>query len=178
MAIAGLVLTSFVAALASSSQSSRGRTVAFILLGTAAAGYVENLTLSTMALVWEPDDIGLVAGVLGAIRTAAGALATSMYSSILVAELTKNLPKFITPAAIQAGLPESSLPALAAGVKSGSLDAVPGINASILAAIGDPIKHAYRMSFRTAFLCTIPFGIILITPAVSYCPNVEDYLTD
>ena len=80
MAIAGVVLTAFVAALASSSQSSRGRTIAFLLIGTAAAGYVENLTLSTMALVWEPDEISLVTGVLGALRTAAGALATSMYS--------------------------------------------------------------------------------------------------
>lgn len=178
MAIAGVIMMAFIAALSSSTQYSRGRTVAFLLIGTAGAGYVENLTLSTMALVWEPDDIGLVAGVMGAIRTAAGALATSMYSSVLSTQLTKYLPKYAGPAAIEAGLPASSLPALLAGVSSGKFDAVPGINAGILAAIGSPIKHAYAMSFQTVFLCTIPFGVILLAAAVLYCPNVEDYLTD
>lgn len=83
MSVAAFIMVTFVAAMASSSADSRSRTVGFLLVGAMAAGYVENLTLSTMALVWEPDDIGLVAGVMGAIRTAGGAVATSMYSSIL-----------------------------------------------------------------------------------------------
>ena len=178
MTVAGAIMMAFIAALAASNAGSRARTVTFLLIGTAGAGYVENLTLSTMALVWEPDDIGLVAGVLGAIRTAAGALATSMYSSILTTELTKYLPKYVAPAAAEAGLPTTSLPALLAGIGAGSFDAVPGINAGVLAAIGAPIKHAYSMSFRTVFLCTLPFGVILLFAAVFYCPNVEDYLTD
>ena len=178
MTIAGVILTAFVAALASSTEFSRGRTVGFLLVGMAAAGYVENLTLSTMALVWEPDDIGLVAGVLACIRTAAGALATSMYSGILSSEAAKYIPKYVGPAAIEAGLPASSVPALLAGIGTGSFDAVPGINAGVLAAIGSPIKHAYSMAFRTVFLCTIPFGIILLVFAVIWCPNVEDYMTD
>ncbi|KAK5126030.1 hypothetical protein LTR85_011385 [Meristemomyces frigidus] len=178
MTIAGVTMTAFMGALASSSQHTRGQTVAFLLIGAASAGYVENLTLSTMALVWEPDDIGLVAGVMGAIRTAAGALATSMYSSILSTELTTYLPQYVGPAAVAAGLPESSIPLLLAGVGAGSFDAVPGINADIIAAIGSPIKDAYSISFRTVYLCTIPFGAILIAAAVFFCPNVEDYLTD
>jgi len=195
MTIAGIIMMTFVAAVSSSTEYSRGRTTAFILLGTMGAGYVENLTLSTMALVWEPDDIGLVAGVLGAIRkslhadimpslwlivagTAAGALATSMYSSILATELTKFLPKYVGPAALHAGLPSSSLTALYAGVTQGSFDGVPGINKGILDAIGPEVKQAYAMSFRTVFLCTVPFGVILILAAIFFCPNVEDYLTD
>jgi hypothetical protein len=131
-----------------------------------------------MALVWEPADIGLVAGVLGCIRTAAGALATSMYSSIYATEYAKYLPRYVTPAATDAGLPASSLPALFAGISSGTFDTVPGIDSGIIAAIDGPIKHANSMSFRTVFLCTIPFSVILIVAAVFYCPNVEDYLTD
>lgn len=178
MTAASIILMAFIAALAASTEHTRGMSVAFLLIGIFGAGYVENLTLSTMALVWEPDDIGLVAGVLGAIRTAAGAIATSMYSSILATEMAKYLPKYVAPAALQAGLPESSLPALMAGVSAGSFDAVPGANAAVLAAIGSPVKHAYAMSFRTVFLCTIPFSVILLIAAAVYCPNVEDYLTD
>ncbi|KAK5115251.1 hypothetical protein LTR62_001451 [Meristemomyces frigidus] len=178
MTAAGLVMMTFIASLAASTGNTRSMTIAFLMIGTAGAGYVENLTLSTMALVWEPDDIGLVAGVLGCIRTACGALATSMYVSILNSQLTKNLPKFVGPAAVQAGLPSSSLPALLVGLGTGSFDAVPGVNAAILAAIGSPVKQAYANSFRMVFLATIPFGVILLVAAVLYCPNVEDYLTD
>lgn len=139
---------------------------------------MENLTLSSMALVWEPEDIGLVAGVLGCIRTAAGAIAVSMYVSVFTTELTTYLPKYVVPAAVGAGLPESSVPALLGGVSTGVFDAVPGISPAILAAIGHPIKHAYAMSFRTVFLCTLPFGAIILVAAIVWCPNVEDYLTD
>lgn len=178
MTAAGVVMMTFIAAIAASDAGSEGQAVAFLLLGTAAAGYVENLTLSTMALVWEPDDIGLVAGVLGAIRTAAGALATSMYVSILSTELTKYLPRYVVPAAIEAGLPSSSVPALLSGISTGSFATVPGISDAIIEAVGAPIKHAYSMAFRTVFLCTIPFGVILLVAAILYCPNVEDYMTE
>ncbi|KAK0877177.1 hypothetical protein LTR87_009006 [Friedmanniomyces endolithicus] len=178
MTVAGVIMVAFVASLASSTADTRVRTVVFLLIGAAGAGYVENLTLSAITLVWEPEDIGLVAGMMGCIRTAAGALATSMYSSILASELKKYLPQFVGPAATAAGLPVASLPALLAGVGAGSFDAVPGINAHVLAAIGSPIKQAYAMSFRTVFLCTLPFGAILLLAAIFYCPNMEDYLTD
>ncbi|TKA40002.1 hypothetical protein B0A54_08790 [Friedmanniomyces endolithicus] len=178
MTVAGVIMVAFVASLASSTADTRVRTVVFLLIGAAGAGYVENLTLSAITLVWEPEDIGLVAGMMGCIRTAAGALATSMYSSILASELKKYLPQFVGPAATAAGLPVASLPALLAGVGAGSFDAVPGINADVLAAIGSPIKQAYAMSFRTVFLCTLPFGAILLLAAIFYCPNMEDYLTD
>ncbi|CAK4033324.1 MFS general substrate transporter [Lecanosticta acicola] len=178
MTIGGIIMMAFIAAMASADPDSEGRTTAFLLIGAAGAGYVENLTLSTMALVWEADDIGLVAGVMGCIRTAAGALATSMYSSILTTELTKYLPKYVVPAAVEAGLPATSVPALLAGISSGSFDDVPGITENVLGAIADPIKHAYTLSFRTVFLCTIPFSAILLVAGAVYCPNVEDYMTE
>lgn len=178
MTIAGVIMLVFEAAVASADATSEGRTVAFLLIGTLAAGYVENLTLSTMALVWEPDDIGLVAGVMGCIRTAAGALATSMYSSILSTELAKYLPRFVPPAAVEAGLPESSVPALLRAVSTGVFASIPGIDDAVIRAVGSPIQRAYTSAFRTVFLCTIPFSVILLIAVVLYCPNVEDYLTE
>lgn len=177
MTVASVILVAFVAALASSTENTRSRAVAFLVIGTTAAGYVENLTLSTMALVWEPDDIGLVAGTLGAIRTAAGAIAVSMYSSILTTELSRFLPQYVPPAAAAAGLPQASIPALFAAITAGDFTTVPGITPDIISTVGQAVKHAYSMSFRTVFLCTLPFGVILLVSAV-ICPNVEDYLTD
>jgi hypothetical protein len=120
MTVAATIMVTFVASLASATEYSRARTVAFPLIATAAAGYVENLTLSSMALVWEAEDIGLVAGVMGSIRTALGAVAVSLYS-VLTNELTKFLPEYVAPAATGAGLPAKSLPALFEGRHDRSL---------------------------------------------------------
>ncbi|KAF2102793.1 fungal trichothecene efflux pump [Rhizodiscina lignyota] len=177
MTVAAVILTAFCAALASSTQHTRSRTVGFLLIAAISAGYVENLTLSTMALVWDPADIGLVAGVLGAIRTAAGAIATSMYSSILSSRLAIYLPQYVTPAATSAGLPSSSLVALFTGISAGDISTVPGVNTTIAAAVGEATKTAYSHSFRIVFLCTLPFGAIILVSAL-LAPNVEDYLTD
>ena len=177
MTIAAVITVAFVAAIASVNENARTRTVVFLLIGAAGAGYVENLTLSSMALVWEPEDIGLVAGVMGSIRTACGAIATSLYISILSNQLTKYLPLYVVPAATEAGLPATSLTQLFAGITAGSFEKVPGITPEITAAVGSAVKHAYSMSFRTIFLCTLPFGAIILVAAI-ITPNVEDYLTD
>jgi hypothetical protein len=177
MLVASLVLVAFVSAIASSTEYTRTRTVIFLLVGAAGAGYVENLTLSTMALVWKPEDIGLVSGVLATIRTTAGSVAIALYSSLLSNGLTKYLPEYVPDAAISAGLPASSITDLFAGISAGSYSDVPGITPSIIEAVGHAVKQAYSMSFRTVFLATLPFGAILLISAI-ITPNVEDYLTD
>lgn len=58
MTIASIVATTFVAAVAASNVSTQARTTIFILIGTTGAGYVENLTLSSTAYLWDPADIG------------------------------------------------------------------------------------------------------------------------
>lgn len=177
MFVASVFAVAFVAACASSNANTESRTTAFLLIGVIGAGYVENLTLSSTAYLWDPADMGLVTGVLGAIRTAIAAIATSMYSSILTTETSKYLPEYVTPAATNAGLPASSLTALFAGITAGDFSTVPGINAQITTAVAAAVKHAYSVAFRTVFLCTLPFGALLLIAAL-ISPNVEEYLTD
>ncbi|KAH6622003.1 fungal trichothecene efflux pump [Boeremia exigua] len=177
MTVAGVIATAFTAAVAASNASTEARTTAFLLIGTIGAGYVENLTLSSTAYLWDPADMGLVTGVLGAIRTAVSAIATSMYSSILTTEVAKHIPQKVTPAALLAGLPSSSLPALSQGIISGDLSSVPGMSPSVLVAVETAVKEAYARSYQTVYLCTLPFGVLLIFSAL-FSPNVEKYLTD
>jgi hypothetical protein len=100
-----------------------------------------------------------------------------MYSSILSTEAAKYIPQKVIPAATAAGLPSASLPALFQGITLGDFSAVPGISADIIAAVVPAVKDAYAMTFRTVYLCTIPFGVLLIVAAL-LSPNVEQYLTD
>lgn len=178
MIVAASLMVIFVALLSTTTEYSRSRSVAFLLIAAISAGYIENLTLSSMALVWPPEDIGLVAGAMGSVRTASSSIATSIYVSILSNQLTKYLPQVVTPAAISAGLPESSLPSLFAAITAAvGLEGVPGITAEIEEVVGHAVKHAYSLSFRTVFLCTLPFGAIILVAAVM-SPNVEDYMTN
>ncbi|KAL6704665.1 hypothetical protein ACN47E_007947 [Coniothyrium glycines] len=177
MTVASVITTAFVAAIAASDASTQSQTTVLLLIGTTAAGYIENLTLSSTAYLWDPADIGLVTGVMGAIRTGLSAIATSMYSSILATESTKYIPQKVSKAALAAGLPPSSLSILLSSITSGDFSAVPGISPEIVAATSTAVKEAYATSFRTVYLCTLPFGALLIVAAL-LSPNVEQYLTD
>lgn len=99
-------------------------------------------------------------------------------SSILPTELKRFLLRYVAPAAIEAGLPSSSVPALLSWVSTVSLSTVPGISDAIIEATGTPIKHAYLMASETVFLSTIPFSVFLLITAILYCPNVENYMIE
>lgn len=114
--------------------------------------------------------------MLGSIRAIGGAVAQTVYVSILTNKVATYLPEYVTPAAISAGLPEASLPQLFAGITAGNFTAVPGITPEIVAAAGLATQKAYLESFRIVFYATIPFGVLLI---VFSClsPNFEKYLS-
>lgn len=177
MTVAATIATALVATIAASNENTQDQTTALLLIGTTAAGYIENLTLSSTAYLWDPADMGLVTGIMGAIRTGLSAIATSMYSSILATESARYIPQKVTPAALAAGLPRSSLPVLLKSIALGDFSAVPGISTEIIAATSAAVKDAYAMSFRTVYLCTLPFGALLVIAAL-FSPNVEEFLTD
>ena len=109
-------------------------------------------------LVWELDDIGVVASVIGATYTATSAVATSTYSSILTTEAAKYMPHYAPEAAIAAGFPSSSTPTLFQGITNGTFSTIPGITNAISTAIG----HA--VSTHTHLLSELSF--------YAYCPSV------
>lgn len=89
----------------------------------------------------------------------------SIFVAILQSRVTTNLPRDITSAAVNAGLPDSSVAAAIAAVANGTtaaFDAVPGMNATIEAAILNGVKTAYSSSFSTVYLASIAFAAIAI----------------
>jgi len=167
----------FVGSLASVNPDSLHRSCAFIFLGATGAGYIESLCLSSIALVWDPSDFGLVANAMGCIRTAAGAIATSLYSSILASEYRKYMPRYVTPAVTEVGLPPGSLPSLFEALQTGNFSLVPNITPQVVEAAVASNKRAYARNFEMVFEITLIFGGIMII-ASFFVPNVDHYLTD
>ena len=103
----------------------------------------------------------------------------SIYVSIFTDKLTAFLPRDITAAVTKAGLPESSLPDLFTAIGNGTssaFDSVPGINATILAAVDEGTKMGYQNTFQIVYLSSLAFGIVAIVSAF-FVQDVSHLLT-
>ncbi|RVX65750.1 hypothetical protein B0A52_10385 [Exophiala mesophila] len=173
--LTSVIGAAFCASLASIELISLSTFIGLGIIATVSIGYVENITFPGVTLLFEPEDIGLATGVLGSIRAMAGAVSQALYSSVLSTRLAENLPEFVGPAVIGAGLPESSVPSLLAGIAIGNVSSVPGVTDEIMAVATDEVRRAYVQSFKVVFLTTIPFGVLLVSFAF-FVPNMEGYL--
>lgn len=82
--------------------------------------------------------------------------------TIINNKLGEYLPNDVGRAALENGLPQSSLVPLLQAIMSGNTDAladVPGITNTILNAAMDAARGAYAKSFRVVFLASIAFSI-------------------
>jgi hypothetical protein len=127
-------------------------------------------------LVCEPGEIGLASGFLASLRQIFGTIATTIYVTILTNRLATTIPANVVPAAIAAGLPESSLTALFDALTSGSFAEVPGITPSIILGVIDSLKVADSQAFKTVYLTSIAFGGCAIIAAL-FAQNVSERMT-
>lgn len=103
-------------------------------------------------------------------------LGSAVYLSVLSNRLTETIPAGVAPAAIQAGLPASSVPSLLAGFTSGDFSAVQGLTADILATSRRAYQFANASAYTTVFFTTIAFTGIAIVLSF-FAPNVDDRMT-
>lgn len=76
--------------------------------------------------------------------------------------------RLIPKAALAAGLPASSLPALLKALPLGSaaLEKVPGITANITAAAGGALQQSYVHGLRITALSSLSFGCLAIIACI------------
>ncbi|KIW90838.1 uncharacterized protein Z519_08621 [Cladophialophora bantiana CBS 173.52] len=163
-----VTFTSLIGGMAGVTRNTPAMSVAFTTISAIMIGYMEVVSQVGAPMVAKDKDIGVAYAVVAAFRTLMSALATSIYVTILQNQLTQNVPKYVVPAAVQAGLPKESVPnvlqAIASGVES-NLEAVPGVDAAVLVAVGSAVKTAYEVTFKVIFLVSIVFGAISIAAA-------------
>jgi hypothetical protein len=85
-----------------------------------------------------------------------------VYTTILTNVQSTEAARIVPPAAIAAGLPQSSVSALMGALPLGSvaLAKVPGITAEIIGAAGQAFQQSYVVGLRTTALSSLSFGII------------------
>jgi hypothetical protein len=113
------------------------------------------------------------------IVLAGGAIAISVYSTILSNTLTTWMTRLIPSAVLPLGLPSSSLASLMTALPQGSaaLASVPGITPSIMAAAGAALQESYVHALRVTALSSLSFGVIAIV-ACCLCNDIGHKMDD
>lgn len=116
-------------------------------------------------------DLGTCFSIIFSGRTAVGAIFTAVFVAILQNEAPKQLQEYVVPAALQNGLPQSSLDSLFTALATGqsaALAEVPGINDDILSAVAQAASDAYAKAYSYVYYAAVAIGIVgLIGEAIS-----------
>ncbi|KAK0854847.1 hypothetical protein LTR91_017753 [Friedmanniomyces endolithicus] len=172
-----LSLLAFSAAMVSIGPGDETRGVALMFMACFSVGIVETCSLSLAPLALPSEDIGAALGALGSIRSGGASVATAIYVAILTNKLTKYVPEYVTPAALGAGLPETSLKQLFAALSTGAFAKVPGITPEISAAVGAANASAGAKSFQHVWYAVVAFCCVAVV-AACLTVNYGEYLTD
>ncbi|CAK7234211.1 hypothetical protein SBRCBS47491_008870 [Sporothrix bragantina] len=171
------LLTAFTGAMAATTPETPGMAVAFIFLASTFLGYVENVALTIGPFCLDASDLGLALGLLGATRSTLATTAQAIFTTILSNKLVTNIPKYVVPAVLDAGLPQSSVTDLLTALAAGNMTGVPGITPGITAAATEGNKQAYSHSFQIVYLAAVAFGVCGVLAATN-APNSESKFTN
>lgn len=141
----------------------------------------EGALLTIVAGLTTPNEsIATAVCVSTAVGFLGGAIATTMYGQIFNSKVRDVLPSAISKAALDAGLPESSLPRLLSAFKGDSGEAmtsVPGATAGILEAVTRASRSAYAESFKYIWITLIAFCVVSMMGCWLFTSTTK-YFTD
>jgi hypothetical protein len=103
-----------------------------------------------------------------------GTIFTAVFVAILNNKIPIEIVKHVSPAAIKAGLPQSSLPALFAAIAKGTpaaMATVPGISPPIELAVSDALLDGYSAAYSYVYYAAIAVGCV----GMIACICLKDY---
>ena len=170
-------LTVFSASMVSIQPGQESKGVGLMFMACYSVGVIETCSLALAPLSCASEDIGAALGALGSIRSGGASVAVAIFVTILDNKLTKLVPQYVAPAALNAGLPKTSLTVLFTSLATGKFDLVPGITPKIIAAVAAANAQAGADSFRYVWYAVIAFAVCSII-AACLTINYGQYLTD
>lgn len=170
-------LTAFTGGMAAATSSTRALAIAFTLLASIMLGYLENVAFTIAPFCLPQKDIGLALGLLGCMRSSIATIAEAVFVCVLDNKLAVNIPKYVVPAAEQAGLPASSIADLISALSTGVFTGVKGVNSKVIAAAEAANVVAYSESFKVVYLAAIAWGCVGIIAALN-AQNSDRFFTE
>lgn len=161
------------------SRNSHIASTALVALGAAFIAAVSVFSVSMVQVIVKHEHIGIASGVLVTARSLGGAVATTIYVSILQNKLASSIAPDVAVPLAENGVPLASIPAVIEALTSGDLTspALAAISPKALYAAVVGLQNAYVGSFRLIYLVSIAFGVIG-TVMVAFVRNVDALMTD
>ncbi|KAF1828734.1 MFS general substrate transporter [Decorospora gaudefroyi] len=121
-------------------------------------------------------------GLAFSARAIGGSFGTAVIYAIVNSNVKSKLPGDVSSAAIAAGLPASSVPALLTGMKGSTADkfrgeGVPGVTEDIINAAWHASHWSYARAYRLGFWSVVPF-VALATIATASMKGVKKLMTE
>ncbi|KAI1746663.1 major facilitator superfamily domain-containing protein [Xylaria castorea] len=118
-------------------------------------------------------------GLAFSARAIGGAFGSAVLNAIINGRLSGHYNSAVSKAAMDAGLPEASIPSLLQAFEAGNIgsNAVEGANAAIWAAAVKESQWQYAYAYRLAWSSVIPF-VVLALVAVALLKGVKELMIE
>lgn len=173
------IMVLFGALLALAKPTNRGTIMALVFIAETGFGWAQYLSIAYIQFGADQVELGIAGGLAGVARFAGGAVAISVYTTILTNVVGTEAPKKVIPAVLAAGgsqqVAVEILTALPLGASA--LAKIPDATEQMIAAAGAAFQQAYVVGLRTTALSSLSFGIIAIIGESSNHVCVDQLLT-
>ncbi|KAJ7308566.1 major facilitator superfamily domain-containing protein [Mycena albidolilacea] len=146
-----------------------------ILSGIGQSGPL-SLVVALTQLTAPHEYLSTATGIAFSVRAIGGAFGSAILDAIINNKLA-SYDADIGSAAIAAGLPVNSVPALLQALASGMPSTIPGVTDAIIAAVTAASRNAYGRAYRFAWIPIIPFVIVAMV-CVACLKGVAELMTE
>ncbi|KAF4334397.1 trichothecene efflux pump [Fusarium beomiforme] len=173
-------MTAFLGAMSAITYTKMNSAIAFSFLASFPMGWGEIFTMLMVQYIVSDQDLGVAFAIVCGSRLVLGSIFSSIFVAIYTNKLPVKLAELVVPAVQKAGLPASSLPGLLKAVTTGDqtiIQAVPGMNATILTATNRSAADAYGQSYAYVYYTAVALGVVCFIASVCL-RDFDHYLTD
>ena len=149
-----------------------------VILSFGMVSGVSIFATSMIQVAVKHEYIGIASGVFVTSRTLGGAVATTIYLTVLQNRITTDIPKYVALPLAENGTKPSLIPGIILALTSGDVTspALASVSPKALYAAVTGLKLAYADAFRLVYLISIAFGVIGCV-VVAFAANVDHLMT-
>ena len=161
MTVSITIMTFFGAMFAYLTPAKEGTGIAFAFLSSMGYGYAQYLSIAYVQFGADQIELGIAGGLAGVSRYAGGAVAVTLFETILISVQSTWASAHVIAAAEAAGASASTAKAVLAALPLGTaaLEKVQGLTTAIATAAGGAFIQSYVEAVRYVFLSrkSLPF---------------------
>lgn len=173
--IAVTIMTIFGSLLALQTPDRLAMGIVFAFISATGYGFAQYLSIAYIQFGADQVELGIAGGLAGVARYAGGAVAVTIYETILINVQAIQAAKLVPVAVIKAGgtraIGEKLVTAIPLGMAA--IEAVQGTTIEMVTVAGAAFVQSYVVALRSIALTSLAFGVLAII-ACLFCEDIGD----